>query len=500
MISATAGPSAILVLDGGTVADRELIGGKAWSIQKMMALGLPVPPAFVLTTEVGRRARDTGEMLPADVWREVPAAVAELEAATGCRFGAAPRPLLVSVRSGAPNSMPGMMDTVLDLGMTDEVEKALAGLAGERIAFAADTHRRFRAQFEKVVGSPPPTDPWEQLRRAMVAVLESWNSPRAVRYRESRGLSHDGGTAVTVQAMVFGNLDDRSGTGVLFTRDPLTGGAEPYGEWLPCGQGEDVVSGRTDALPLAALETTMPNVHAELIAAARRLEADARDVQDIEFTVESGTLWLLQTRAAKRSPEAAVRHAVLLRQEGLITETEALDRVQPEQVRTLLTAHLDHAEVAATLPVATGKPACPGLATGIVVTDAEDAENRADRGEPVILARPTTDPDDVAAMSVAVAVITELGGATSHAAVVCRELAVPCVVGCGTGSLMNLAGRIVTVDAATGTVYPGEITVVPATAADDPDIALLTRWARAETTAPGSLPELLRRRMAERMR
>lgn len=502
MTSAGAGSSALLVLGGGTGADRELIGGKAWSIQRMMALGLPVPPAFVLTTEAGRRGRDTGETLPADVWRDVPAAVAELEAVTGRRFGASPRPLLVSVRSGAPTSMPGMMDTVLDLGMTDELEQALAGPAGERAAFAADTHRRFREQFEKVVGSPPPTDPWEQLRHAIVAVLESWNSPRAISYRESRGLSHDGGTAVTVQAMVFGNLDDRSGTGVLFTRNPLTGGAEPYGEWLPGGQGEDVVSGRADALALDVLGTTMPEVHAELIAAAGRLEADARDVQDIEFTVESGALWLLQSRAAKRSPEAEVRHAVLLWQENLITETEALDRVQPEHVRTLLTARLDPEEVAVTVPVATGKPACPGIATGIVVTEAGAAEGRAGRGEAVILARPTTDPDDVAAMSVAGAVITELGGSTSHAAVVCRELGVPCVVGCGTGSLMKLIGQIVTVDASTGTVYPGEITVVPATAVDDPDIALLTRWARAEFPrgVSGALPELLRRRKREKIR
>ncbi|MEV6139667.1 pyruvate, phosphate dikinase [Nocardia sp. NPDC051990] len=494
--------SSILVLDAVTTADRDLLGGKAWSIQRMMALGIPVPPAFVITTDVCRRMHSTGETLPADVWRDVPAAVAELEALTARRFGAAPRPLLVSVRSGAATSMPGMMDTVLNLGMTDEVEQALAEQAGDTAAFAADTRRRFREQFEKVVGCPPPSDPWEQLRLAAVAVLDSWNSPRAISYRESRGLPHDGGTAVTVQAMVFGNLDDRSGTGVLFTRDPLTGGAEAYGEWLPRGQGEDVVSGRADALALADLAATMPGVHADLLAAAARLETDSRDVQDIEFTVESGTLWLLQARVAKRSPEAAIRHAVMLRQEGLITAAEALDRVQPEHVRTLLTAHLDQADVDPTAAVATGKPACPGIATGIVVTDADDAEERADRGEAVILARPTTDPDDVAAMSVAVAVITELGGSTSHAAVVCREMAIPCVVGCGAGTLMALAGQTVTVDASTGTVYPGEITVVPATTVDDPDLALLAQWARAESPhgAPGSLPELLQRRKMERIR
>ncbi|NKY31465.1 pyruvate, phosphate dikinase [Nocardia speluncae] len=496
-----AGHPPVLLLGSAITAGPELLGGKAWSLQRMAVLGIPVPPAFVLTTEVCRRMHSAGESLPPEVWDAVPAAVAELETATGRRFGAGPRPLLLSVRSGAATSMPGMMDTVLNLGTNDEVERALADEFGDT-AFAADTHRRFRAQFEQVVGRTPVADPWEQLRGAIEAVIDSWRSPRAVGYRESRGLSHDAGTAVTVQAMVFGNLDDRSGTGVLFTRNPLSGDAEPYGEWLPRGQGEDVVSGRADALPLAELAAAMPEVHADLLAAAARLEADARDVQDIEFTVERGALWLLQSRVAKRTPEAAIRHAVLLRQAGLITTGEALDRVTPEQARALLDPRLDRAEPAATAAVATGKPACPGIATGRVVTDSGEAEERADRGEAVILARPTTDPDDVMAMSVAAAVITELGGSTSHAAVVCREMAVPCVVGCGTGSLMVLAGQTVTVDATAGAVYPGELTVVSGAPADDPDIALLTRWARAESpdSATGSLPDLLLRRKMERVR
>lgn len=496
-----AGHPSVLPLGPATTAGPELLGGKAWSLQRMSALGIPVPPAFVITTEVGRRMRGAGEPLPAEVWDAVPAAVAELETATGRRFGAGPRPLLVSVRSGAATSMPGMMDTVLDLGMNGEVERALADQSGDT-AFAADTHRRFRGQFEKVVGRSPVTDPWEQLRRAIEAVMDSWHSPRAIGYRESRGLSHDGGTAVTVQAMVFGNLDDRSGTGVLFTRNPLSGDPEPYGEWLPRGQGEDVVSGRADALALAELAADMPEVYTDLLAAAARLEADARDVQDIEFTVESGNLWLLQSRVAKRTPEAAIRHAVLLRQAGLITDGEALDRVTPEQVRATLHPRLDRAELTATTAVATGKPASPGIATGRVVIDSGEAEERADRGEAVILARPTTDPDDVMAMSVAAAVITELGGSTSHAAVVCREMAVPCVVGCGTGTLTALAGQTVTVDATAGAVYPGELTVISGTPADDPDIALLTSWARAESPygAPGSLPDLLLRRKMEKVR
>lgn len=494
MTSAIVDPPGILTLDGATRGGRDLLGGKAWSIHRMMALGIPVPPAFVLTTEVCRRYYDADETLPDDVWQRVPDAIAGLEQATGRQFGGAKRPLLVSVRSGAATSMPGMMDTVLNLGMTADVERALAEQSGDP-SYAADTRRRFNEQFEKVVGCPPPPDPWEQLRLAVVAVLGSWNSKRATSYRASRGLPHDGGTAVTVQAMVFGNLDDRSGTGVLFSRNPLSGAAEVYGEWLPRGQGEDVVSGRADALPLDRLAATMPGVHAELMAATACLESDTRDVQDIEFTVESGTLWLLQSRVAKRSPQAAVRHAVLLAREGLITTAEALDRVDPEHVRALLAPHLDPIAVKGMRPLATGKPACPGIASGVVVTNADEAEERADRGESVILARPTTDPDDVAAMSVAAAVVTELGGSTSHAAVVCREMAIPCVVGCGTGDLMALAGQTVTVDATAGAVFAGEIPVLAATSADDPDLALLTQWALA---GPGSavnaaLPELLQR-------
>ena len=246
----TASGDRVLALDGRTALPRELVGGKAWSIQKMMSLGIPVPPAFVVTAAVCRDYHRLGRTLPDGVWDEVRAAMSRLEADTGRRFGGAQRPLLVSVRSGAAISMPGMMDTVLNLGMTDEVEAALQAETGDA-AYAADTRRRFREQFDKVVGVAPPADPWAQLQLAVRAVLESWHSKRAVSYRASRGIPDDAGTAVTVQAMVFGNLDDQSGTGVLFTRDPLYGSAQPYGEWLPRGQGEDVVSGRSDARRLA---------------------------------------------------------------------------------------------------------------------------------------------------------------------------------------------------------------------------------------------------------
>lgn len=486
----------VLPLDGRGRHSRERIGGKAWSIQRMRSLGIDVPPAFVLTTDVCREYHRNGRILRRGLWTEVVAAMEELGERAGRRFADPARPLLVSVRSGAAASMPGMMDTVLNLGMDDAIVAGLATDTGDP-GYAADTRRRFVEQFIKVVGGSPPDDPWEQLRLAVHAVLESWNSRRATAYREARNIPHDGGTAVAVQAMVFGNLDDRSGTGVLFSRNPLTGEPEIYGEWLPRGQGEDVVSGRTNALPLAALADTMPEVYRRLVTAARTLEREGRDVQDIEFTVQAGRLWLLQYRTAKRSAEAALRCAVALRREGVITEAEVLNRVTPDQVRALMTPRLTDA---GSPPVASGKPASPGIATGIVVTDADEAEDLAEEGTAVVLARPTTDPDDVAGMSTAVAVLTELGGSTSHAAVVCREIGVPCVVGCGTGSVTRLAGKTVTVDAATGTVHLGELPVEPAVPSDDPDLRALHTWLCVENPAEAKRPvaELLELRRGGR--
>lgn len=463
----------IVALDGSSGVGRELLGGKGWSIDRMRALGLPVPPAFALTTAVGRVGvglRDGALRLADDVRRRVRPAVRALEAETGRRFGGE-RPLLVSVRSGAARSMPGMMDTLLNVGMTDDVERALSACTGE--THAADVRRRFAEQFAAVIGRVPPADPWDQLMLAIEAVLASWHSRRAVAYRRDRGIPDDLGTAVTVQAMVFGNLDARSGTGVLFTRDPRTGAGEPYGEWLPRGQGEDLVSGRCDALPLSALASGLSDVHAALLAAGRLLERDGRDVQDIEFTVEAGTLWLLQSRPALRSSEASVRHAVQLCREGILTAEEASARVADVDVDRLLAPRLDPVAVRTARVVARGKPAGPGVGTGLVVTDADEAESRADEG--VVLARPTTDPADVPAMALARAVVTEHGGSTSHAAVVCRELAVPCVVGCGAGTLDGLAGRTVTVDGDVGIVYEGVLPVVAAHL-DDPDLVTLAAW------------------------
>jgi pyruvate, orthophosphate dikinase len=412
---------AVVALTAELDVGRELLGGKAWSITEMLRHGIPVPPAFTLTTEECERYYEAGKTVPGDVLAQLPAAMVRLEQETGRTFGHGERPLLVSVRSGAPTSMPGMMDTVLNLGMTDEVQEALAAASGSP-EYAADTRRRFLEQYEKVVGSVAPADPWDQLRCAIAAVFDSWQSDRAVHYRADRGISEQGGTAVTVQAMVFGNIDEASGTGVLFSRDPTGASDGHYGEWLPRGQGEDVVSGAFDPLPLDEMASALPDAHRELLAVAQRLDQAQGVAQDIEFTVESGRLWLLQCRRAKVAdggPQLA-----------------------------------SGARATATV-LASGRPACPGIVSGVIVTDVDDAELRALEGEDVILARATTNPHDVRAMSVVRGILTEIGGATSHAAVVSRELGVPCIVGCGTGVLAALDGQLVTVDASAGEVLAG---------------------------------------------
>jgi pyruvate,orthophosphate dikinase len=455
---------------------RDVLGGKAFGIARMLRLGLPVPPAFALTTDECMRFHAAGRVLAPNVRAALAGGIEQLGAATGRGLGDPVRPLLVSVRSGAARSMPGMMDTILNLGITAEVEASLARMTGNP-GYASDTSRRFAEQFERVVGSPAPTDPLEQLHAAVAAVFDSWFGERAVAYRRHHGIGDDGGTSVTVQAMVFGNLDDDSGTGVLFSRNPLTGDPAPYGEWLPRGQGEDVVSGRFDALPLSALAAAHPGVHDELLRVAATLEREGRDVQDIEFTVESGRLYLLQTRAAKRSPDAAVRFAVQLHDEGLVTVEEALGMVSPEQLAALAKPHIEPAARATAKLLATGEPACPGVGLGQVVVDCESAEDLADDGRSVVLVRPTTDPDDVSGMVVSAAIVTEIGGATSHAAVVSRELGTPCVVGCGPGTVELLTGRQVTVDGTTGEVFDGLLPLVAAGAEEIPELARITAWA-----------------------
>jgi pyruvate,orthophosphate dikinase len=452
------------------------VGGKARSINHMLALGLPVPPAFVLTTDVCHDFAAAGGVLGEALRSQIRDAVLRVGAVTGRVFGGDhPRPLLVSVRSGAAQSMPGMMDTVLNLGINTQVQTRLAEQSGDP-AYAADTLRRFRQQFRSVVGIEPPEDPWDQLFYAIGAVFTSWNSPRAAAYRDHHGISDAGGTAVTVQSMVFGNLDDQSGTGVLFSRNPLTGEREPYGEWLLRGQGEDVVSGRTTPLTLDALAERFPHLHKQLLSAASTLETVGKDVQDIEFTVESGKLWFLQTRAAKRSPDAAVAFAVALHEDGLITKREALQRVSAD-LRTALTKPriLPGARAAATV-LARGVAACPGVASGRVVTDIDDAIELSDDGVDVVLARPHTDPGDIGGMIAAAAILTEVGGSTSHAAVVSRELGTPCIVGCGDNLIATLEGLDVTVDATNGEVLSGVLPLAPTNESDNPSLAVLLSW------------------------
>lgn len=462
--------------------DAAHVGGKARSINRMLALGMPVPPAFVLSTDFCSIVSGNDGRLTETVTASLRSGLTQLEAATGRKLGDPTSPLLVSVRSGGAVSMPGMMDTVLNLGMTAAVQARLTEITGDA-DFAADTHRRFIEQFQRVVGTPATGDPWQDLMVAAEAVFASWDSPRAKAYRKHHGISGDGGTAVTVQAMVFGNFDDDSGTGVLFTRNPLTGDAAPYGEWLPRGQGEDVVSGRFDALHLDELKQQLPAVHDQLLETAAKLERHGRNAQDIEFTVEAGQLWLLQTRAAKRSPQAAVRIAVCLAEADVVSREEAVAMVSKAQIAAATAPHVDPvARQSATL-LASGVPACPGVATGRVVGDCEGAEDLADDGVDVVLARPTTDPDDVSGMVVSAAIITEIGGSTSHAAVVSRELGKPCVVGCGQGTLTQLLGRLVTVDGTNGEILDGEIPLAAAHGPEQEAVETLRRWAEESTVS-----------------
>jgi pyruvate,orthophosphate dikinase len=495
----TAVADRVVVLDGASVPSREVVGNKGRSIAWMLSLGLSVPPALCLPIEECRRFHAAGGALDEEAWQSVLSGVEGLGEKLGRRFGDPERPLLVSVRSGAAVSMPGMMDTVLNLGITDEVEEALAELSGDA-AFARSTHCRFVHQFgETVLGADleepgedatpeqvreavlrdtdeqVPTDPEQQLRAVIATVFGSWSSRRAKAYRKHWGISEDGGTAVIVQAMVFGNLGEDSGTGVLFSRNPLSGDPAPYGEWLPKGQGEDVVSGTHDPLPLEALARSMPAAHERLIEASKLLEREHGDVQDVEFTVERGELYLLQTRSAKRSPAAAVRAAVDLADEGAIERSEAVCRVSAEQLASVLAPRLAEAEIAKARVLARGVAACPGVASGHAVPDSDAACEAA--GD-AVLVRPTTSPEDVSGMIAARAVVTERGGSTSHAAVVTRALGRPSVVGVGEGVSAELADRELTVDGSAGVVYAGILPTEEVDPADVPGLVELIEWAR----------------------
>ena len=505
-----------------------LLGGKGANLAEMARLGLPVPPGFTVTTEVCTRFYAEGERYPEGLEEQVEAALAEIEAAVGRRFGGEADPLLVSVRSGARVSMPGMMDTVLNLGLNDRTVEALAESSGDR-RFAFDSYRRFVqmfadvalgvdrglfeeeievlkdekgvdadadldgddwsalvARFKEIVlaetGAAFPQDPRTQLWDAMGAVMRSWQTPRAQTYRRLHGIPEEWGTAVNVQAMVFGNMGGESATGVAFTRNPSTGENALYGEYLANAQGEDVVAGirtpqsltvadaeaRGSRLP--AMERAMPEAFARLVEMRDRLERHFRDMQDIEFTVETGRLWMLQTRSGKRTAQAALQIAVDLVDEGTIGQQEAVMRVEPAALEQLLHPTLDPDAERDT--IARGLPASPGAASGRIVFTADAAEQAAANGEAVILVRSETSPEDIHGMHAARGILTSRGGMTSHAAVVARGMGRACVSGAGTvridaeGGIMFAGGRSftaadrITIDGSTGEVMAGEIATV----------------------------------------
>ncbi len=523
--------------------DKNLLGGKGANLAEMAKLGLPVPPGFTLTTAVCTAFYENDRNYPAELNDQVEAALADLEAKVGKTFGDPSNPLLVSVRSGARASMPGMMDTVLNLGLNDETAEGLAKLSGDR-RFALDSYRRFitmysdvvlgvsHSEFEEILetfkedrdyqldteitaeeweeviaeykdavqnalGHPFPTDPRDQLWGAIGAVFGSWMNDRAITYRRMYDIPASWGTAVNVQAMVFGNMGDTSATGVAFTRDPSTGENGYYGEFLINAQGEDVVAGirtpqcLTEAMRikmddhLPSMETALPEVYAQLIEVFDNLERHYRDMQDIEFTVEQGRLWMLQTRNGKRTARAALKIAVDMVAEGLITEEEAVLRVDPSQLDQLLHPTIDgdyQRDV-----IAKGLPASPGAASGKVVFDSDDAEQLAAHGEKVILLRVETSPEDIHGMHAAQAIVTARGGMTSHAAVVARGMGRPCVSGAGEIRIDANAktftargktfshGDMVTVDGATGEVLNGEAPMIKPELTGD--FGALMKWA-----------------------
>ncbi|HSS93787.1 MAG TPA: pyruvate, phosphate dikinase [Candidatus Dormibacteraeota bacterium] len=460
-----------------------LVGGKAANLAMMAAeLHLPVPPAFVITTEACRAFLSTG--WPEGLNGELEGAMARLESGVGRRFGDPENPLLVSVRSGAPVSMPGMMDTILNLGLNDETMRGLARVSRDP-EFAADCRRRFTEMFTTIVAAESvPDDPWRQLRAAVEAVFRSWHSERARAYRARDGISDDLGTAVTVQAMVFGNWGADSAAGVLFTRNPATGEPTLYGDVLFASQGEDVVAGTHLTQPISILDATMPGIGRELRKDAKSLERHFADLCDIEFTIEQGKLWLLQVRVGKRSPRAALRMAVDMADDpGFpLSRAQAVERVagylaNPPMITTGRGKHLP--------PLAVGLPASPGVATGEIATSASAAVAAAEGGRPAILVRAETSPNDVPGMAKAVGVLTSRGGLASHAAVVARGWGIPAVVGAEAvevgdhvvqiGGRRLQAGDTITIDGGTGEVFAG---VVPGNTAIAPEAATLLGWAR----------------------
>ena len=481
----------------GNADMRNLLGGKGANLAEMTNLGLPVPPGLTITTETCMDYINAGNKMPEGLMDEVKTALKEVEAQKGQKFGDPVNPLLVSVRSGARVSMPGMMETILNLGLNDETVEAMIKLTNNP-RFCYDSYRRFLTMFgsvawemdrqkyfeselekvkeregvkqdteisaeglkslipvykaviKEVTGREFPQDPYVQLQEAIEAVFRSWNIPRAVAYRNMNKIDHNFGTAVNVQSMVFGNMGDDCATGVSFTRNPATGENKFYGEYLTNAQGEDVVAGIRTPKPIAELETEMPDLYRQYVDIAKKLELGYKDVQDMEFTIEKGKLYILQTRNGKRTAAAAVRIAVEMCEEGIISKERAIQLVDPYSVNQILRPCFDTKAMAEAKKISSGVNASPGAAVGKIVFDTEEAAQRGEAGEKVILVRIETCPDDIHGMAVAQGVLTLRGGATSHAAVVAKGMGKPCVSGCEDIKI-DLDNETLT--AADGTVY-----------------------------------------------
>lgn len=506
------GKKYVYLFSEGDASMRNLLGGKGANLAEMTRLGFPVPQGFTVSTEACTKYYEDGKVINDEIISQIEEALAKTEEIVGKKFGDVNNPFLVSVRSGARVSMPGMMDTILNLGLNDEVVKGLAKLTDNE-RFAYDSYRRFIQMFSDVVMQVPkskferiidemkeekgveldteldandmkelvekfkalfkqekgfdfPQEPKEQLMEAVKAVFRSWDNPRAIVYRRMNDIPGDWGTAVNVQAMVFGNMGDDSGTGVAFTRDPSTGEKKLYGEFLMNAQGEDVVAGIRTPQPISQLEQTMPEVYNQFIDIAKKLEDHYRDMQDMEFTIEKGKLYFLQTRNGKRTAFAALKIAVDLVNEGMITKEEAMLKVDPKQLDTLLHPTFEPKALKAATPIAKGLPASPGAAAGKVYFTADDAVAAAKAGNKVVLVRLETSPEDIEGMGVAQGILTARGGMTSHAAVVARGMGTCCVAGCGDIKINEEAkffttkdgkrfneGDYISLDGSTGNVY-----------------------------------------------
>ena len=538
-MATTTGGKLVYRLEEGSASMSQLLGGKGAGVSEMARIGIPVPPGFVITTEACLKYYELGRNFPDGLWDTIVQNMHHLEKESGKEFGGSDNPLIVSVRSGAPISMPGMMDTVLNLGTNDVTVQGMARLMGNDRP-ALDAYRRFIQGFANIVlgvdkdkfeslldrakekrglkfdyelqpdalreliddfqgvvkdvaGHPVPQDPWEQLRDAVQAVFSSWNNPRATTYRQYYGISHDMGTACVVMGMVFGNLGPDSGTGVMFTRNPATGEKALYGDYLVNAQGEDVVAGIRNTQTILSLRQDAPDLYRQLEEKARDLEGHYREVQDIEFTVESGKLFILQTRAAKRTAAAAVKIAVDLAREGVITQDESIGRVVPDEIVQVLLPRFDAEAKAKALEdgtlLAQGLGASPGAATGAVAMDPDTAVAMAERGQKVVLVRPETSPDDVHGIIKAQGVLTSRGGMTSHAAVVTRGLGKPCVVGCeeihvdleartATANGRTIKeGDVISVDGATGEVFVGSVAAFSPNPSELTELNTLLGWA-----------------------